>query len=115
MTLLVIFSFGIFHLKVENRFIDYFKPHTNIVKRTLIVDQKLAGSTTLEVLLESNKPNYWVSDEGRSEIKDIHVWLEAQPEIQKVMSFHTFDSTMEKINRNPPQITHDEDDTKSYE
>ena len=99
--MMITFAFGILNLKVENRFIDYFKPNTNIVKGLLIVDNQVAGSTTLEILLSANQPKYWISNDGRDHIKMMHQWLEQQTEIQKVMSFYTFDETMAKVNRKP--------------
>ncbi len=97
--LMAIFGIGITQLKVENRFVDYFKPNTNIVKGILLVDEKLAGSTSLEIVLESNEENHWISNEGREELKEMHTWLEKQNEIQKVMSFYTFDETLAQVNR----------------
>ena len=53
--LLVIFIFsliGVTKLKVENSFIDYFKSHTEINKGMIVIDEKLGGTTILDVTLD---------------------------------------------------------------
>lgn len=46
-------SYGISQLKVENRFIDYFKPHTEIYQGLSVIDAKLGGTTPLDIILEA--------------------------------------------------------------
>ncbi|MBB3169284.1 efflux RND transporter permease subunit [Simiduia aestuariiviva] len=43
---------GISQLKVENRFIDYFRPSTEIYQGMTVIDQNLGGTATLDILLE---------------------------------------------------------------
>ena len=51
--LLVIFSvYGISKLKVENSFINYFSSDTEIYKGMKNIDQKLGGTTPLEIILK---------------------------------------------------------------
>ena len=47
---------GIFRLSVENRFIDYFKETTEIHQGMKIIDQKLGGTTPLDVIIEIDEP-----------------------------------------------------------
>lgn len=52
-TAMAIFSFiGISQLSVENRFIDYFKSHTEIYQGMLLIDKELGGTTPLDVIID---------------------------------------------------------------
>lgn len=54
--LMITFSIsGVFQLQVENRFIDYFKPSTEIYKGMRVIDTKLGGTTPLEIIVEPDK------------------------------------------------------------
>lgn len=46
-------AYGVSQLKVENRFIDYFKPHTEIYQGLSIIDAKLGGTTPLDIILDA--------------------------------------------------------------
>ena len=50
---ILIFSLvGVTKLKVENSFIDYFKSDTEISKGMIVIDEKLGGTTILDVTLD---------------------------------------------------------------
>ena len=51
---MVMTAVGITRLEVENRFIDYFKSDTEIHQGMLVIDQKLGGTTPLEVVLDAD-------------------------------------------------------------
>lgn len=54
MALLLVGSFfGVRTLTVENRFIDYFKENTEIHQGMLLVDQKLGGTTPLDIIIDA--------------------------------------------------------------
>ncbi|WDE00778.1 efflux RND transporter permease subunit [Thalassomonas actiniarum] len=62
--LLVLFSIaGIGLLTVENRFIDYFKKSTEIYQGMELIDQKLGGTTPLEVVLDAPAAFFEQADE----------------------------------------------------
>ena len=44
---------GISKLQVDNRFIDYFKEHTEIYQGLSIIDQKLGGTTPLDIVIQA--------------------------------------------------------------
>ncbi|KGJ90251.1 efflux RND transporter permease subunit [Thalassotalea sp. ND16A] len=44
---------GVTRLTVENRFIDYFKKSTEIYQGMVLIDQKLGGTTPLEVIIDA--------------------------------------------------------------
>jgi len=56
-SIIFIFSVaGITRLTVENSFIDYFKETTEIYQGMKIIDQKLGGTTPLDVIIEIDQP-----------------------------------------------------------
>jgi predicted RND superfamily exporter protein len=46
-------AWGISQLKVENRFIDYFRSNTEIYQGLSVIDAKLGGTTPLEIILDA--------------------------------------------------------------
>ena len=46
---------GVTRLTVENRFIDYFKPSTEIYQGMVLIDQQLGGTTPLDVVLDATR------------------------------------------------------------
>lgn len=52
----IISLLGISRLVVENSFIDYFKDTTEIYQGLKVIDQKLGGTTPLDVIIEVDEP-----------------------------------------------------------
>ena len=99
---------GINRLSVENKFIDYFKPTTEIYKGLSLIDKKLGGTAPLDIIisapennfendyeseddfddfgLETEQYGYWFNSQNLSYLEEIHDYLEARPEIGKVLS-----------------------------
>ncbi len=50
--ILVVSAIGITQLRVENSFIDYFKPSTEIYQGMSVIDQQLGGTTPLDVIIK---------------------------------------------------------------
>ena len=46
-------AWGISQLQVENRFIDYFRSHTEIYQGLSVIDAKLGGTTPLDIILDA--------------------------------------------------------------
>ncbi|MDX2494839.1 MAG: MMPL family transporter [Desulfuromusa sp.] len=64
---LVILSLvGISKLTVENRFIDYFKPTTEIYQGMELIDQQLGGTTPLDVIIDAD-PDFF-TDQPQEEV-----------------------------------------------
>ncbi len=93
---------GIQRLTVENRFIDYFKKSTEIYKGMLVIDEKLGGTTPVELILEGESEDYWFKPEGRQRLREIHEFLDGLPETGKVISLDTMIRVLEKINDDKP-------------
>ena len=121
-------AFGAARLDVENRFIDYFDDDTEIFQGMLEIDQHLGGTTPLDIVLEADPealaveeeefeddfygelgdeeeespPGYWFNPLRLGELRELHSWLDAQPEIGKVLSLDTMIRMAESINDGEP-------------
>ena len=93
---------GASRLTVENRFIDYFKPDTPIYEGMTVIDERLGGTTPLEVVIEGEGKNYWLEPANLAKVRVVHQWLEDLPETGKVISVDTFVRILEKINDGKP-------------
>jgi predicted RND superfamily exporter protein len=120
--ILILSIYGMTRLKVENSFINYFDKKTEIYQGMKLIDEKLGGTTPLEIILkfkdsdsksnkndddffqgsDSNeyKDSYWFTNFRVNNIVNVHQYLETLPEIGKVLSFYSFLQLGEKINDN---------------
>ena len=121
----VLSVFGISKLEVENSFINYFDKKTEIYKGMKLIDDKLGGTTTLDVILkfpvnekkkekddefsewdEDNQNDkadlakYWFTRNKIDKILKIHDYLDSIPEIGKVMSFGSIIRVAEDLTGN---------------
>ena len=120
--LIVILSiFGISKLEVENSFINYFDKETEIYKGMKKIDEKLGGTTTLDVILKfpkdekssedeefseweededkDNKSTYWFTRNKIDKILKVHDYLDSLPQIGKVLSFGSIIRVAENLNK----------------
>ncbi len=120
---LIIFSiFGISKLKVENSFINYFSKETEIYQGMKLIDEKLGGTTPLEIILKfSSKKNnesteddefkdwddedgdeskYWFTKDKIDKINKVHNYLENTEHVGKVLSFSSIIQVATKLNNN---------------
>lgn len=60
--LIVLSGYGISQLKVENKFIDYFRSDTEIYQGMKVIDQQLGGTITLDIIIDSmnNNPSVYI-------------------------------------------------------
>jgi uncharacterized protein len=120
--ILILSIYGMTRLKVENSFINYFDKKTEIYQGMKLIDEKLGGTTPLEIILkfkdsdsknnkndddffqgsDSNeyKDSYWFTNFRVNNIVNVHQYLENLPEIGKVLSFYSVLQLGEKINDN---------------
>ena len=111
LTIIIASVFGISKLEVENSFINYFDKETEIYKGMKTIDDKLGGTTPLNVILKfptkkisenddefseweddeeninEEKSKYWFTRDKMDRILKVHDYLENLPEIGKVLSF----------------------------
>lgn len=64
--LAVLSVWGLAQLTVENRFIDYYKESTEIYQGMELIDQKLGGTTPMDVVIDA--PAYFYEEEAEEEI-----------------------------------------------
>ncbi|MDB3923992.1 MMPL family transporter [Candidatus Pelagibacter sp.] len=116
---------GISKLEVENSFINYFNKNTEIYKGMKLIDEKLGGTTPLEVILkfpekvteESNEDDefenwddegssddekYWFTKDKIEKIQNVHNYLDALPAVGKVLSFSSIVEVATQLNNNKP-------------
>ena len=124
--LLIILSvIGISKLKVENSFINYFSKDTEIYKGMKLIDEKLGGTTPLNVILkfdnegdnmldeeedefedwdeesdEADQSKYWFTKDKIDRIKNVHIYLESLDYVGKVLSFYSIIEIATKLNNN---------------
>ena len=120
--LLFISIFGISKLEVENSFINYFKKSTEIYKGMKLIDEKLGGTTPLEIILnfpqnkiekveddefedwdneeDEGNEKYWFTKDKIDRINLVHNYLETLPEIGKVLSFSSLLQVAKELNNN---------------
>ena len=105
---IVLSIFGISKLQVENSFINYFKKNTEIYKGMKLIDDKLGGTTPLDIIIKFPKETvndsenedddwgdlgsdddekYWFTKDKINKIDIVHKYLETLPAVGKVLSF----------------------------
>jgi len=103
---------GLPQLSVENRFIDYYESDTEIFQGMSLIDEKLGGTTPLDVIIDARpdefgglpsggditSSSYWFNSDGLLEIAKMHEYLESLPETGKVLSLHTGMQLLEALN-----------------
>tara|TARA_B100000989_G_scaffold291508_1_gene266056 strand:- start:475 stop:2874 length:2400 start_codon:yes stop_codon:yes gene_type:complete len=116
---------GISRLEVENSFINYFSKKTEIYKGMSLIDEKLGGTTPLEVILkfskkektkvdeedsfedwgeeeEKNDDKYWFTKDKIDKIANVHNYLDSLPQVGKVLSFSSIIDVATLLNNNKP-------------
>ena len=125
----VVFSItGSSRLFVENSFINYFKPSTEIYKGMKVIDENLGGTSPLDIIIKfkddektvitknenqdeyddfenefiekNDDKQYWFSQDKMDTIIAIHDYLETIPEVGKVQSLATLLKVGEILNKN---------------
>ena len=116
---------GISRLEVENSFINYFNKNTEIYQGMKLIDEKLGGTTPLEVILKfsklekelpkdkvdedfedwsddenQNNEKYWFTKDKIDRIKKVHNYLDELPQIGKVLSFSSIIQVATQLNDN---------------
>ena len=124
-----LFIIGINNLKVENKFIDYFKKNTEIYQGMSELDEKLGGTATLDIIIyepdnylasddeisdefddlfdedifeddSSDSSGYWWNIYNLKRLEEIHDYLDDNENIGKVLSVSSGIKLARKINDN---------------
>jgi predicted RND superfamily exporter protein len=121
---IVLSVIGISRLEVENSFINYFNKNTEIYKGMKLIDEKLGGTTPLEVILkfpqkketestdddsedwgeneDQNNEKYWFTKDKVNKIEAVHNYLDGLPPVGKVLSFNSIIEVATQLNNNKP-------------
>ena len=115
---------GISRLEVENSFINYFSKKTEIYKGMKLIDEKLGGTTPLEVIIkfpkkekeenidedddweetdsQDDESKYWFTKDKINKIDKVHNYLDSLPAVGKVLSFSSIIKVATQLNDNKP-------------
>ncbi|MDZ7829477.1 MAG: efflux RND transporter permease subunit [Halofilum sp. (in: g-proteobacteria)] len=118
---------GALRLTVENRFIDYFHEDTEIYQGMLLIDQKLGGTTPLDVVLDApqwfveeyqaerefqeelglvSEPSpvdgYWYNARNLERLTEIQDYLESLEATGKILSIGTVWEVVKHLNEGEP-------------
>ncbi|MAQ28014.1 MAG: hypothetical protein CMJ03_00640 [Pelagibacteraceae bacterium] len=121
--LIVILSlYGISKLEVENSFINYFNKKTEIYRGMKLIDDKLGGTTPLDVILkfpqnnvdksennddefedwddgeDENSEKYWFTKDKIDKINSVHNYLDSLPFVGKVLSLTSILEVAKQLN-----------------
>ena len=120
--IIVLSVFGISKLEVENSFINYFNKNTEIYKGMKLIDEKLGGTTPLEVIIkfpkkeekkknededdwgeeDENDDKYWFTKDKIDKISKVHNYLDSLDPVGKVLSFSSIIEVATQLNNNKP-------------
>ena len=110
---------GVTRLEVENSFINYFNKKTEIYKGMKLIDDKLGGTTPLDVIIkfpikekiksddefddwedEEEDDKYWFTKDKIDKIIKVHNYLDSLPFVGKVLSFSSILDVATQLNNN---------------
>ena len=115
---------GISRLEVENSFINYFNKNTEIYRGMKLIDEKLGGTTPLEIILkfpekeklespesdefedweneDETKDNekYWFTKDKIDKIDAVHKYLDELDPVGKVLSLSSIVQVAKQLNNN---------------
>jgi predicted RND superfamily exporter protein len=123
--IIVLSLIGISRLEVENSFINYFSKKTEIYKGMKLIDEKLGGTTPLEIILkfpqkenldidekdefedwgdddDKSDEKYWFTKDKIDKISSVHNYLDSLPQVGKVLSFSSIIDVATVLNNNKP-------------
>jgi predicted RND superfamily exporter protein len=121
---------GLSRLTVENSFIDYFKSSTEIHQGMVTIDDRLGGTTPLDVVITDDKPpesetggdpfasdcdpfladcdqaeeyrDTWFTYQKMERLSNVHDYLDSLPETGKVQSISTTLDILAQVNGGEP-------------
>ena len=125
--IIILSILGIKRLEVENSFINYFDKKTEIYKGMKLIDEKLGGTTPLDIIIkfgntsdspqideekdefddweneeDNNDEKYWFTKDKIDKIDKVHEYLDSLPAIGKVLSFSSIIEVATSLNNNKP-------------
>ncbi|MDR0624488.1 MAG: MMPL family transporter [Treponema sp.] len=80
--------YGLSKVVIDNIMMEYFKPHTDIVRSDVFIREKFGGSKVLSVVLEADNSETLLHPDSLNAMEGLNVYLtERVPQVGKVMGF----------------------------
>ena len=118
LAIFIIGLYGTLNLKVENSFVNYFKSNTEIYKGMKLIDDKLGGTTPLDIIIQFkdseseerldddfldfgfdyDPADYWFTKEKMDLIKEVHDYIDNFEYTGKVLSLASVIRVAEGLN-----------------
>ncbi len=113
---IIVSVIGITKLEVENSFINYFNKETEIYKGMKLIDNKLGGTTPLNIIIkfpekvksddddddwgeqDEDDSKYWFTRDKIDKITKVHDYLDSLDSVGKVISFASIVRVAEDLN-----------------
>ncbi|MFV0278876.1 MAG: efflux RND transporter permease subunit [Parahaliea sp.] len=80
----------ILKVRVETNILAFFPPDHSLRQATTHIEEKLVGTTPLEILFTTETPSGLIQPEALRAIRDFQQWLESQAEVDKSISIVDF-------------------------
>ena len=93
---------GIMQLRVENRFIDYFRRDTPISRGLMTIDNRLGGTTSLEVVLNGRERDFWLEQRNLETLRKVHDYIKGMANVGKVSSLYSLIEILTRVNDGVP-------------
>ncbi|GMO43505.1 MAG: MMPL family transporter [Termitinemataceae bacterium] len=89
--ILAVSIYGTTKVVVDNIFMEYFKPTTDIVKSDKFIQKEFGGSKTISIVAEAASPQELLSPKSLAAMDNLNTYLyKNMPAVGKIMSFTDF-------------------------
>jgi predicted RND superfamily exporter protein len=89
-------SIGVTNLSTETRIMEYFQAGTPIRNGLEFIDDRMGGTSALEVIIEGPEPGYFDKRENCKPIAELTRFLRGRPTVGSVVSIHSIHAEGEK-------------------
>ena len=109
-------AYGMANLTVENRFIDYFKPETEIYQGMIQIDSKLGGTTPMDIILDA-PASFFAEQEARKKAKAEEALQEsaAGDDLAEFEDDDFFDEFEDEVPTNSTSVSNDASDDDFFD
>lgn len=119
----VVATLGIGRLSMDNRFVEYFRDHTEIHKGLEFIDKNLGGTMPMDIILQfppyqepeeeeasffstgtedSNVRLYWFTPNKIQYLREMHDYLERKEAVGKIISLENLEQVAQTYNDGEP-------------
>lgn len=119
----VVAALGIGRLSMDNRFVEYFRDHTEIHKGLEFIDKNLGGTMPMDIILQfppyeepeeeeasffstgaedSNARLYWFTPNKIQYLREMHNYLERKEAVGKIISLENLEQVAQTYNDGEP-------------